>query len=398
MTQQRKRICILGGGFGGLYTALRLNNLSWDGFSKPEIVLIDKNDRFLFSPLLYELITQEMQTWEVAPPYQELLADTSVTFRQGVVTKINIEAGELELENLPTLKYDKLVIATGGTTPVDLVSGAKDHAFAFRSLQDAMNLKQRLQELENSSSEYIRIAVVGGGYSGVEVACKLADRIHNRGRIRLVETGNEILKKATEFNREAAKKALESRRVWLDLETQVESITADTISLEYKQQVDILPVDLVVWTVGNQVSPLVKDLPFKTNEAGLLTTNEFLQVLDHPDIYALGDVIDCVDAIGQQVPSTAQAAFQQSDYCGWNLWASLTNKPLLPFRYQALGEIMTLGSENATVSGLGLKFDGVLAHLARRLIYLYRFPTLKHQLNVGLHWLTNPILDLLETK
>jgi NADH dehydrogenase len=104
---------------------------------------------------------------------------------------------------------------------------------------------------------------------------------------------------------------------------------------------------------------------------------------------------DSRDAVGQQVPSTAQAAFQQADFAAWNIWASLTGRPLLPWRYYYLGEMITLGTDNATFTGLGLKLDGPLAYLTRRLAYLYRLPTLDHKLKVGFNWIARPVLDLL---
>lgn len=395
MTEPSKRICILGGGFGGLHTALRLSELPWDNGIKPEIVLIDKSDRFVFSPLLYELVTGEMQTWEIAPPFEELLANTGVRFLQACVTGIDIETQQVMLGDRPSLSYDKLVIALGGQTPLDAVPGEKNRVLPFRSLEDAYQLKERLRQLEHSNADKIRVAVVGGGYSGVEIACKLADRLGERGRLRLIELGESILSASPSFNRESAKKALEEKHIWLDLETEVETIGEDTISLRYKGQVDTIPVDLVLWTVGTRMSELIKNLPLKHGDRGLLSTNSFLQAIDRPDIYALGDLADCRDATGQKVPPTAQVAFQQADYCAWNLWASLSDRPLLPFRYQPLGEMMTLGVDNATISGLGMNLDGMLAYLGRRSIYLYRLPTLKHQLAVGFNWIAQPLLSLL---
>jgi NADH dehydrogenase len=269
------------------------------------------------------------------------------------------------------------------------------YAFPFRSVKDAYRLEERLRVLEESEADKIRVAIVGAGYSGVELACKLADRLGERGRFRLIEISDQILRTSPEFNRTAANKALEARGVWIDLETKVESIGPDAIALEYKNQVDTIPVDVVIWTVGTQVAPVVRSLPLKQNQRGQLTTTPTLQVIDRPEIFAVGDLADCRDAEGQQVPTTAQAAFQQADYAGWNIWASLTNRPLLPFRYQHLGEMMTLGTSNATFTGLGVKLDGFLAYVARRLAYLYRMPTLNHQLKVGLNWITQPILDTL---
>ncbi|BCL35457.1 NAD(P)/FAD-dependent oxidoreductase [Nostoc sp. MS1] len=393
MTEQTTRIVILGGGFGGLYTALRLSQLPWETQQKPEIVLVDQSDRFLFSPLLYELLTGELQTWEIAPPFIELLEGTGVRFYQAVVSGIDIEQQRVQLQDGPEIPYNQLVLTLGGETPLDLVPGATSYAYPFRSLTDTYRLEERLRILEESDLEKIRVAIVGAGYSGVELACKLADRLGERGRFRLVEVSDQILRTSPDFNREAAKKALDARGVFIDLETKVESIGADTISLEYKNQVDIIPVDLVIWTVGTRVTNVVKNLPFKQNQRGQITTTPTLQVLDHPEIFALGDLADCLDAEGQQVPATAQAAFQQADYAAWNIWATITQRPLLPFRYQSSGEMMALGKDNATLTGLGIKLDGSLAYVARRLAYLYRLPTLDHQLKVGFNWLVRPIIE-----
>lgn len=398
MTQQPARICILGGGFGGLYTALRLSQLPWEPLQKPEIVLVDHSDRFVFSPLLYELLTGELQTWEIAPPYQELLINTGIRFCQGFVSEIDIDQRRVHLQDGPEISYDQLVLALGGETPLDIVPGATSYAYSFRTIADAYRLEERLRVLEESDADKIRVAIVGGGYSGVELACKLADRLGERGRFRLIEISDQILRTSPDFNRQAANKAIEARGVFLDLETKVESIAQDSISLEYKNQVDTIPVDLVIWTVGTRVSPVVRNLPVKQNQRGQISTKSTLQVHDHPEIFALGDLADCLDAEGKQVPATAQAAFQQADYAAWNIWASLTNRPLLPFRYQFLGEMMALGIDSATLTGLGIKLEGSLAYVARRLAYLYRLPTLDHKLKVGFNWLTRPIVETLYRK
>ena len=395
MTEAAKRICILGGGFGGLYTALRLNSLPWSTQDPVEVVLIDQRDRFLFAPLLYELVTGELATWEIAPAYTELLADTRIRFIQTTVEAVNQSDRQVRLGTGETLDYDRLVLAVGGETPMDMVAGASEHALPFRTVEDAQRLQERLRALETADVEKIRVAVVGGGYSGVELACKVADRLGDRGRVRLVERADDILQTSTEFNRKAAREALSERGIWLDLETNVDNITADSLTLTFRDQSDELPVDIVLWTVGTRVVPLLETMDLPRGDRQQIQVEPTLQVVDHPEIYALGDLADCKDATGQQVPNTAQSALQQADYAGWNLWASLRDRPQLPFRYQHLGEMMALGVENATLTGLGIKLDGPMAHVARRLTYLYRMPTLDHQIRVGLNWIQQPIRDLL---
>jgi demethylphylloquinone reductase len=393
-------IVILGGGFGGLYTALRLSQMPWD--VKPTITLVDQSDRFVFLPLLYEVLTREMETWEIAPPFSQLLANTGVRFVQGKVERIDLDERAVTVQTQgdatsvqKRLGYDRLVLALGGETPMDLVPGAADHAIPFRSVADAYRLDGRLRELEASNADRIRVAIAGAGYSGVELACKLAERLGDRGRVRIVELSDKILRNSPEFNRESARKALADYGIWVDLNTQINRIEASSINLTQGEQTEDLPVDITLWTVGSRVVPAIAPLPLAKTDRGQLSVLPTLQILDRPELFALGDLADVRDADGQFVPATAQAAFQQADYAGWNVWASLTDRPQLPFRYQNLGEMMALGSDNATLSGLGLRLNGPIAHVARRMIYLSRMPTLEHQVRVGFNWVTKPLQALL---
>jgi NADH dehydrogenase len=393
-----RSVCILGGGFGGLYTALRLAQFPWQSGEKPEIVLIDQRDRFTFLPLLYELLTGELQTWEIAPPYEELLANTDIKFYQGTAKQIDLKKQKVQLTDEREFNYDRLVLAMGGETPLDAVEGAREYATCFKSIEDAYKLQEKLRILEASQQDFIRVAIIGGGYSGVELACKLADRLKSRGRIRLVEQGDRILSRSPEFNQRVAQQALASRQIWLDLQTKVASMTANSLTLVHQEKIDTIPVDLILWTVGSQVVPLVRSLPLAKNERNQLLVNSSLQVVDRSEIFAVGDLAECHDASGQKVPPTAQAALQQADYAAWNIWASMTGKPTLPFHYQPFGEMMTLGEENATLTGLGIKLDGQFADVARKLIYLYRMPTLEHQVKVAFNWMSRPLQDLLAKK
>jgi demethylphylloquinone reductase len=387
-------ICILGGGFGGLYTALRLQQLDWGNIQR-KIILVDKSDRFVFTPLLYELLTGEMTAWEVAPTFQDLLQGTNIEFRQGTVESIDLTAQSVQVSGYEPINYDKLVLSLGGETPIGNTPGVAEHTIPFRNLSDVTRLEGRLRQLETSDAEKIRVAIVGAGFSGVELACKLADRLGDRGRIRLVELGTKILPAAIEFNQTAAQTALSTRKVWIDLETSVKEVTATELAMEYREQVDRIPVDVVLWTVGNQANPVVANLVFERNTRGQIKTLPTLQTVDRPEVYALGDLAEVIDSDGNKIPATAQSALQQADFAAWNIWSQTLNKPLLPFRYTNLGEMMALGSNSATLSGLGVQLDGTWAYLARRLVYLYRLPTLNHQIQVGLHWIGQPIAQLL---
>ena len=389
-----KRICILGGGFGGLYTALELADKTW--VEQPEIVLVDRDPQFLFTPLLYELVTGEMEAWEIAPSFQSLLGDTSVTFIQGDVDSLQVEQQVVTLANGTRLEYDYLVLGLGGETLYAGVLGAKEHSLPFRELADAETLKAELAAWK-LRSDRIRVAIVGAGASGVELACKLSDYLGERGEVRLIDRDSEILQTFQSNSRKAARKALEKRGVMVQLNTHVLEVGADFIRIESSGIEETLPVARVLWTAGTTVNPLVKTLPLQTSDRQRVAISETLQTLDRPEIFALGDIADGTDAEGQTIPTTAQAAFQQASYCAWNIWALATattgklSRPLLGFHYLPLGEMLSLGTDSASLSGLGLALDGPLGYLARRMVYLLRLPTIDHQLKVGWSWIARPL-------
>ena len=389
------RICILGGGFGGLYTALNLSRLPWAVV--PEIILVDKSDRFLFTPFLYELVTSELQEWEVAPTFAELLVDTGIQFIQGLVTNIDFEAKQVEVNmgQRDVLEYDCLVLAIGAETPLDLVDGASEYAIPFRKLNDFHRLNSKLKLLEASNRDKIRVCIAGGGSSGVELACKIADRLKDRGRVRLVDRNDKILVNSTADNRTIAELALSQRGVWIDFNTNVSQITDREVTLEYAQGSDTLPVDIVLWTVGSTFTKMLKNLPIKHNLRGAIATESTLQVESYPAVFAIGDLAGCLDSNGTLLPATAQVAFQQSQYCAWNIWASLNQKPLLAFNYIPYGEFISLGINGATASIFGkFSVDGLPAHFIRRFAYLLRMPTFQHQWKIGTHWLAKPLIEL----
>lgn len=163
--------------------------------------------------------------------------------------------------------------------------------------------------------------------------------------------------------------------------------------------------DIVLWTIGSkpllpQLEPSDKPYDIPLNARGQAETDETLRVKGHPRIFAVGDSSTLRDRNGKLLPATAQVAFQQADFAGWNLWAAINDRPLLPFRYQNLGEMMTLGRYDAAVSPSftdGLTLEGFVGHTARKIAYLIRLPTDKHRVQVGISWLLKSTVDSVAT-
>ncbi|KAK5774278.1 NADH dehydrogenase C1, chloroplastic/mitochondrial -like protein [Gossypium arboreum] len=444
--KKKPRVCILGGGFGGLYTALRLESLLWPEDKKPQVLLVDQSERFVFKPMLYELLTGEVDEWEIAPRFSELLANTGVEFLQDRVKllhpfdhwgmnghKQSSCGGTVLLESGLLIEYDWLVLALGAEAKLDVVPGALEFALPFSTLEDACRVDEKLKTLERTKfgkDSFIRVAVVGCGYSGVELAATISERLQDRGIVQAINVESTICPTAPTGNREAALKVLSSRKVQLLLGyfvrciQRVSDVEASGDATVIREGKDIakhnsekyvlelqpaekglesqnLEADLVLWTVGSKpllpaLEPCDKPHELPLNARGQAETDETLRVKGHPRIFALGDSASLRDSTGKLLPATAQVAFQQADFAGWNLWAAINHRPLLPFRFQNLGEMMTLGRNDAAISPSfadGLTLEGPIGHAARKLAYLIRLPTEEHRFKVGLSWFAKSAVD-----
>jgi NADH:ubiquinone reductase (non-electrogenic) len=449
------RVCVLGGGFGGLYAAVKLEGLLWPAGTKPHVTLVDQADRFTFKPLLYELLTGAAGLGEVAPPYAELLAPyPAVEFVRGRVAEVRPDApadggsgssggssasrseggGVVVLESGAALPYDWLVLALGAETLLGGVPGAREHALPFSSYADALAADAALRALEGGAAPPA-VAVVGGGYAGVELAAAVAERLGGRGGVTLLAGGPELLPGAPEGQRAAAAAALAARGVEVLAGTRVAAVEAPPGGgrlVRYAAEgapaaaPAALRADLVLWAAGQAPAPAAgapgrrPALPFPADARGATRTDAALRVDGHARVFALGDV---AVAGGAPLPATAQVAFQQADYVAWNLWAALNGKPPLRFAYQHLGDMMSLGSAAGAVAlplrapaplaaaaggagplGAALRAAGVrvggalgpaagevtlegpLAAALRRAAYLYRQPTDAQRLRVAASW------------
>ncbi|MGK7957877.1 MAG: NAD(P)/FAD-dependent oxidoreductase [Crocosphaera sp.] len=380
-TKKSIDICVLGGGFSGLYTALYLSEHPQVKSGEWKITLVERNDNFLFTPLLYELITGELQRWEIAPTYQKLLAGTSIKFCQQVVKKIDLDNRQVKLDNDYNLGYDYLVLGLGTQNYWADIAGLKNHALTFRNLQDLEQLQAKIHYLETLDRKHLRVAIIGGGPNGVELSCKLADRLEKRAEVLLIDRGNQILKGFSKGVRNASYRALGSRRVQLYLNTYVEEIKEDFITLSHGEQIINVPVDMVIWVAGTQSKPLIKSLNCQQNTSGKLLVHPTLQLMDYTEVFALGDLAEITNK-KIEIPATAQAAYQQANCVAKNIAATIQGKPLKSFKYLHLGDMLTLGRRTAIISSYGINISGQLGGIMRRLAYIFRLPTMRHRLQV----------------
>lgn len=360
--------------------------------------------------MLYELALGQVEQWEIAPKFEDLLQDTSIQFIQGEVQNLDLSSGAVEglrrdADSTTSfhIPYNRAVLALGAQVArISAVPGAEEYALPFYTLSDALRLKDKLRDIKKKvgAGKVVNVIVIGGGFSGVELASCLADDLGTAGSVMIIETSDRILAKGTSFNRRSAERALLSNSAAIEYRSRVTEVTKDSVTIE-KNRGDAsetfqYPADLVLWTAGSKPSSTLQSFGFDLDRMGRLPTDSFLQVEGNIDsLYALGDAASAPRDSGYY--GTAQVAVQQAEYAAWNAWASLTGKPKLEYRYAHLGEMMVLGSCNATVTtSVGLELDGSAAWAARRIAYLARMPTEGHRTRVATSWASNPLMSGME--
>ena len=383
---------VVGGGFGGLSTALELARSR----SAPPVLLIEPQEHFLFLPLLYECLSGELRRWEIAPRYGSLLAGSGVAWLQERVQQIDCAEHNLLTDGGQRLRYSQLVVATGGRSLTYGIPGVTEFSLGFRSLADVDRLQGLIERLRLRSRPLQRLVIVGAGASGVELACKLADLLAGSAVIELVEQGPDLLPGSKAFNRDQARSALLQRDVRLRCGTRVLAVETSAIQLEAPGGRDNLSCEAVIWTggVGGSVPELTPSRPL--DPRGRLRVDPQLQVIGTNDLFAIGDAArsavatpdpSCDTDAGNLNPATAQVAYQQAIHVAANLLRLRQGEPLQPFVWNDLGEMLGLGVGQATLTGMGITLAGPAAFQLRRLAYLARLPGLPHQLKVAGGWL-----------
>jgi NADH:ubiquinone reductase (non-electrogenic) len=395
----RRRVVILGGGFAGLFTALEL------GGSGVDVTLVTDEDHFLFTPMLYEYLSGEVEAWHIAPRYGELL-DEHVHLVQDEAVAIDLNANRVTLAHKDPLNYDALVLAVGGITNYVGVEGAEQNSFPFRKLRHADSLRQRMVDVldhippdlpPQDVRRELTFAVVGAGASGCELSTKMADllldavkrrALHGEPRVLVVEMGDRVVPGMGDQIREFVDEALRESHVEVHTRTRVVSVAGDSIVFEHEGNREQLHTACVVWTGGVKMRPLIEQLNVEKTSRGLLKIRPTLQLAQHDNVFALGDIASFPDA-APTLAGTAQLAYQQAALAARNVKELFKDhEPQMETKhFEELGEALSLGTERgAVLLAGGQAFGGALARQARFALYTSRLPTWHHRLRVGASW------------
>jgi len=380
MKSIQKPIVIVGAGFAVMTFALNLKNLN----PSLPILVVDSETNFIFKPLMYEVLSKEIRSWEATPKFANIFSDAGITFLRNCLTKINFKENILEFSDDLKLSYQYLVICTGSIPNSFLIKGVYENCYFFNDVHDLNKLNTFLKKSQDTVL-HKKLFIVGGGPSGIELACKIKDIFSDKFEIKVIEKSNEILNKNKIFNREQAEKALEKRKINVLLNSVVKEVSETKISISSEAGITSLDKDIVIWTAGITPNLSYLETDQITKKFGRILVNKNLQIEKYKNCFAIGD-ISVIEGM-EDLPITAQVAMQEGNHLANNLELLIQGKDPLPFEFKDNGEMISLGIGEASISGLGVTLSGKLAFEARRLIYASKLPDITESLKSASSWI-----------
>lgn len=363
----------------------------------------------LFAPLLPEAASGTIEPRHAVIPLREMLRRTQLLV--GHVTEIDLAARTAAAQDLTGARHDlsweQLVLSPGSVPSVIAVPGLVDHAVGFKTLPDAIWLRNRvLRQLETADAtsdaqrrrELLTFTFVGGGYAGVEALAEMESLVSDalptypslsRNDLRwvLIEARNSLLPGLDPKLARYSERHLRRRGVEILLETWLESCVDKTIVVS-KPGVAPYVSDTIVWATGQRPSPLVSNLGLETDEAGRLIVDDHIRAVGRSDVFALGDAAAVPDPDGGICPGTAQHAVRQAKVCARNVAASLGVGEPVRFTYRNRGLAVTLGRNQGTAQVFRFTFTGLPAWLMGRSYHLLMMPGLARKARVVADWTT----------
>lgn len=397
------RVVIIGGGFAAVQFAKTLRAKLRP--SECEILLFNRENHMVFHPLLADVAGASINVDAAAAPLRQMLP--GVGCRTEPVERIDFSASEIEYDEGngvgTRLHYDHLVLACGAESNLGIIPGMTEHAFAFKVMRDAIDLRQHVvRQMERAEATtdperrrwFLHFIIVGAGFSGVEVAGELNELVRSSTRfyrnfreedvvVTMVHAQDQILPEVAPTLRDFARKKMEKAGVTILLNSRAVAATHDGIELKDGRK---LLGATIVCTIGTTPSPLVQSLHVPKEKGRIRTTPE-MRIEGQTNAWALGDCALIINDFDKKPSATTgQFAQRQGRQAACNLVRVLHGEPTKPFSFKALGQLCSIGGYSAVAEMFGMRFSGFLAWFLWRGVYLFKLPTWSRRVKVALDW------------
>jgi len=385
-------VLVVGGGFAGAYVARELGGRG--------ATIVSKENFMLYTPLLPEAASGTLEPRHCVVPLRVMCPHAELIL--GSVNAVDLEARTVAVETdegPQTVGWRELVLALGAVPRTLPIPGLSEHALSFKSLADAINLRNHvLHQLEAADAALdeaerarrLTFVFVGAGYAGVEALAELSDLAEDalryyprlratRRRWVLVDAAPRILPEIPPPLGDYAAAELRSREVEVHVETTLESVSADEAVLGDGTRI---PTNTLVWTAGVAPNPLLREWSLPLDERGRVEVDELLRVRGHEHVWALGDCARVPNTRSDRPdPPTCQHALRQARRLARNLVG-----PPEPYGYRMLGQVATLGRHKGIAEVLGLRLRGFLGWWVTRSYHLYQLPLAQRKARVVVDW------------
>ncbi|MFQ4142248.1 NAD(P)/FAD-dependent oxidoreductase [Chlorogloeopsis sp. ULAP02] len=403
--QPPHQVVIVGGGFGGLYTAKTLNS------DNINVTLIDKRNFHLFQPLLYQVATGTLSPADISSPLRSVLSKSKNTkVLLGEVYDIDPQAQKVFMGS-EAIPYDTLVIATGAKHSYFGKDDWETYAPGLKTVEDAIEMRRRIfmafEAAEKETDPQLRRAwltfvVVGGGPTGVELAGAIAELAYHtmkedfrnidttEAQVLLLEGLDRLLPPFAPELSAQAEASLQNLGVTVQTKTLVTNIEDDIVTIKQDDEVTQIHAKTVLWAAGVKASPLGKVLAQRTNvecdRAGRVIVEPDLSIKDYPNIFVIGDLAHFAHQNGKPLPGVAPVAMQQGEYVASVVKQRLQGKTVPRFYYVDRGSLAVIGQNSAVVDLGFMKLTGFVAWLVWLLIHIYFLIEFDNKLVVMIQW------------
>jgi NADH dehydrogenase len=393
----RPRVVIAGAGFGGLTCARALKN------APVEVLLVDRNNYHLFTPLLYQVAGALLDPGEIARPVRQLIRPLhNADFRQATITGVDFEQRRLLTDHGP-IPYDYLVLATGAQSDYFGNASLAEHTMGLKELDEGLALRNRILSRFEASRwtddperrrMLLSFAVVGGGPTGVEMAGAISELIRlvlrkdyrdldtNEVRVVLIEAAPYVLGPFVPTLRAAALKSLKRKGIEVRLATKVEAVTDSSVQIAGGEEI---PAGTVIWTAGVRASDVGEATGAQLVRQSRLKVDNTLQVPGHPVVFVIGDMAGATDG-DAMLPMLIPVAMQAGRHVAACITDMVGNGGAHAFRYKDPGIMATIG-RNSAVAQLGVvHLSGFLGWAMWLVVHLVNVISFRSRVVVLINW------------